>query len=291
VSADDSPRPSASVVVPFAGDSEAAARALRLIALIERGPDDEAILVDNSHRRSALALEPPEGVRVIEAGGERSSYHARNAGVAVAKGEWLVFIDADCRPDPGLLDGYLGTPASERVGALAGSVLGAPGQDAFLARYARSRKFLDQDDGMHTDDDAAATANLAVRRRAFDEISGFQEGIRSGGDVDLCRRLQRAGWTLERRPGAGVEHLHRESFVDLMGAIARYSAGARWLNGRYPGSAPAWPLVPGLIGAGRDIASEAVRGRFEDAAFRGVDALGLVAHVAGYRFSNEVRSS
>ncbi len=125
-----------------------------------------------------------------------------------------------------------------------------------------------------------------VRRAAFDEIGGFEEGIRSGGDVDLCRRLVAAGWRIERRPEAVVTHLHRESLPDLMGAIARYAAGARWLNERYPGSAPrvaararARPLRQGHRG---DLA----RRRFEEAAFRGVDALGMFAHTIGYRRSN-----
>ncbi|MDQ2675642.1 MAG: hypothetical protein M3Y34_02445, partial [Actinomycetota bacterium] len=82
--------------------------------------------------------------------------------------------------------------------------------------------------------------------------------------------------------------LHRESLPDLLSSIARYAAGARWLNERYPGSAPAWPLVPGLVHCGRDIAGSLARGRFEEAAFRGVDALGLFAHTLGYRRSNAV---
>ena len=139
---------------------------------------------------------------------------------------------------------------------------------------------------MHTAKDAAATANLAVRRKAFDEIGGFTEGIRSAGDVDLCRRLVGAGWRIERRPEAVVTHLHRESLPGLLSAIARYGSGARWLNERYPGSAPEWPLVPGLRGAVRDIAANLAGRRFEEAAFRGIDGLGLLAHTVGYRRSN-----
>ena len=73
-----------------------------------------------------------------------------------------------------------------------------------------------------------------------------------------------------------------------MGSIARYAAGARWLNERYPGTAPAWPLVPGLIHCGKDIAGDLARRRFEEAAFRSVDALGMFAHTIGYRRSNSV---
>ncbi|CAN5437564.1 hypothetical protein BH10ACT11_BH10ACT11_01810 [soil metagenome] len=282
------PRPSASVVVPFAGDEEDARRAIALLSQIDLRPKDEASLVDNSLDGVASGLEADSGIAVVPAADESSSYHARNVGAAAAKGEWLVFIDSDCRPAPDLLSRYFDPLPAADLGGLAGSVVGAPSQTAFLARYARSRNFLDQDDGLHTHDDAAATANLAIRREAFDEVGGFEEGIRSGGDVDFCRRMKLAGWGLERRASAGVEHLHREGLVDLLGSIARYSAGARWLNERYPGTAPAWPLVPGLAMAGREIAADALRGKIESAAFRGVDALGLVAHVAGYRFSNRV---
>lgn len=292
------------MVVPFAGGREDAERLDRSLAGLELGEDDEAIVADNSV--AGMYAESP-GVRVTRATRERSSYYARNAGAAatanqrdcrvsralrdpsftrVDEGRWLLFTDADCVPEAGLIDAYFSEPPADDVGALAGSVISDPGQQHFLARYASDRGFLDQEAGLHTAADAAATANLAVRRAAFDEVGGFTEGIRSGGDVDLCRRLTEAGWKIERRPEAVVTHLHRESLPDLMGSIARYAAGARWLNERYPGTARAWPLVPGLVHCCRDIAGDLARRRFEEAAFRGVDALGMFAHTIGYRRSN-----
>jgi GT2 family glycosyltransferase len=294
-------RPPVSVVVPFRGGTDAAERLAASLARIEIRAGDEIIVADNSAK---AVVRERAGVRVVRATRERSSYHARNAGAAAVDcsqsrgmrdsgyvrggdGRWLVFIDADCVPEPGLLDAYFDPEPGDSVGALAGAVVSDPAQTHFLARYAADRGFLDQDDGLHTAEDAAATANLAVRLSAFEEIGGFTEGIRSGGDVDLCRRLVAAGWSIERRRVARVHHLHRESLADLLGTIARYGAGARWLNERYPGSAPPWPLVPGLVGAAKDAALDAARLRLERAAFRGVDALGLVAHVVGYRRSNE----
>ena len=278
-------RPSASVVVPFRGDRAGAERLLDSLARLELGPEDEVIVADNSDE----GVVPDGPVGVVRASGVKSSYFARNAGAREATRAWLVFLDSDCVPEAGLIDAYLSTAPSERTGALAGLVLGDPAQSHILARYATDRGFLDQVDGMHTAEDAAATANLAVRKAAFEAVGGFEAGVRSGGDVDLCRRLTAAGWGIERRPHAVVRHLHRESLRDLLRTVARYGEGARWLNLRYPGSAPQWPVMRGLAGAARDMAANLRHLRFEEAAFRGIDGMGLVAHAVGYRRSNRAR--
>jgi hypothetical protein len=281
-------RPSVSVVVPFRGSDGDARRLATNLERLDLRSGDELIVADNSDGASLGFPSWGEGNPglVVPATGEPSSYHARNVGAAAGRGEWTLFIDSDCVPDPGLIDAYFDPHPGKHVGILAGAVTTDPDQDAFLARYAKDRNFLDQDTGLHTAGDAAATANLMVRREAFEAVGGFTEGIRSAGDVDLCRRLLGNGWEIERRPSAAVHHLHRESLSDLMGSISRYAAGARWLNERYPGTAPRWPLGHGLALCARDIALDLARLRFERAAFRGVDALGMFAHVIGYSRSN-----
>jgi GT2 family glycosyltransferase len=276
------------VIVPFRAGAGAAERLGRALARLRLGAGDQVIVADNSDRGVAGAL-LGGAVRVVSAAGERSSYHARNVGAAAAAGEWLLFCDADCAPAADLIDAYFAEEPGAGCGALAGQVRGDPDQRAFAARYARSRRFLDQYDGLHdAGAGAAATANLVVRRIAFEQVRGFAEGIRSGGDFDLCRRLLDAGWAIEARPGAVVHHRHRESVPDLLGAIARYGSGARWLNRRYPGSAPRWPLGHGLAGCARDIPKLIRQGRVEEASFRALDGVGLLAHNLGYARSNVV---
>jgi GT2 family glycosyltransferase len=245
---------------------------------------DELIVADNTDR-GVVAGVAGDAVRVARATEERSSYHARNAGAREAANGWLLFLDADCLPAPGLLDAYFAEPVPEGCGAISGSIVGDPAQRSLLPRYARSRRFLRVDNGL-LDRDATQAGNVLVRRAAFESIGGFEEGIRSGGDIDLSRRLGAAGWMVEHRPAAVVAHRHREGLLDFMGMVARYGAGARWLNRRYPGSAPRWPLVSGLRGAARDAAGLAIRGRLESALFRVLDGLGLIAHNLGYWASN-----
>jgi hypothetical protein len=275
------------VVVPFGGRGADLGAVREAFRRLELGRGDEVVVADNSLAGLGGAL---AGARVVRAVGERSSYHARNAGARVARNEWLLFVDADCVPVPDLLDRYLARPVGERAGALAGEIVGDPGQGALAARYARDRRVLSQTDGLYgRGRTVAATGNLLVRRRAFEELGGFVEGIRSGGDVDFCLRLQRAGWALEFRPEALVRHRHRETVAGLLRTFARYGSGSRWLGERYPGIPGRWPLSPReMARAGTDAARLALRGEVEQAAFRLIDGAGLLAHNLGWRSSNAI---
>jgi GT2 family glycosyltransferase len=282
-------RPGVSVVVPFLGDERAALRLLAHLGALDTIGGDELIVADNTDEGVAA---PALGglARVVRAGAERSSYHARNAGARAASRDWLLFVDADCAPAPDLLERYFDPRPGDGEGLLAGAIADHPEHDSLLARYARSRSFYRGERGLQSSDGGyAPTGNLMVRRAAFEAAGGFAEGIRSAGDVDLCWRVQAEGWVLTRRPSAVVAHRHRQDLPSFLGMLARYGAGASWLNRRYPGSSPRWPLSPfELARSGFDAVRHTATGNRDEAAFRLVDALGLVAHNVGYRSANEI---
>jgi cellulose synthase/poly-beta-1,6-N-acetylglucosamine synthase-like glycosyltransferase len=278
-------RPPVSVVVPFLGDDDAARRLLAAFGRLRIGPGDELIVADNT--ASGVASSALNGeVVLVAATREQSSYHARNEGARRAGRDWLLFLDADCIPEPDLVDAYFADPIPDACGAVAGAIVPSPHQTALAARYAQARNFLviPREPGAIP---TAPTGNLLVRRSAFERVGGFEEGIRSGGDVDFCRRLQAAGLTLELRPAAVVQHRHRERLSAYLRTVGRYAAGARWLEDRYPGIAPRWPLARELGRAARDAARLWAKGDEDEAAFRALDGLSLVAHNLGYRLSNQ----
>jgi GT2 family glycosyltransferase len=276
-----------SVVVPFAGDAPAAGRLLAALAELSTVPGDEVIVADNSFQ-PAIAEREGGGVRVVRATGERSSYHARNVGAGAASGEWLLFTDADCRPVPDLLDRYFALAPGGRCGALAGEVVGDPTQDSLVARWARARGRLEQRRSLqHPFRPYGSTANLLVRRVAFDELGGFAEGIRSGGDTDLCWRLHGAGWTVEYRERAFVWHRHRETVLGVLRQAYRYGGSQAWLERRYPGCHSAGGRLLRMVARTLFRAGALLlRGRFEEAGFSALDLGSFLAEGVGHRASN-----
>lgn len=263
-------RPSASVIVPFLGERAEAEQVAAMMLGLELGPDDELILADNTPSGIADGLAGGR-LRVIAAARTRSASFARNAGAAQAEGEWLLFLDADSRPAREILAAYLDPPPDAATGVVAGEVEGFASQTAPLARWARSRRGAwvahHQRTGPHP---GGVTANLLVRRDAFAAAGGFRLG--GGGDLDLCWRLQEAGWGFAYRPDVVVAHEDRERARDLAAQAVAYGGHQRHLRAEHGDSvAPvrlARPLARGLGGA----AAHAARGRLEDARFALVDA-------------------
>jgi glycosyltransferase involved in cell wall biosynthesis len=228
-------RPAVDIVVPFAGSDAALDDLLTRLKTIELRSGDTLTVVDNRPEGR------DRGEHVIADPEQQSSYHARNRGAARGSAPWLLFIDADVDPAPDILDRYFEPLPDEDVGLLAGGVQDAPLPDnpTRAERYAVEAEQMSQTRTLRAGPWAyAQTANAAVRREAFEQVGGFTEGIRSGGDADLCFRLRVAGWRLDSREDAGVIHHNRASTGSFLRQKVRHGAGAAWLNSVYPGSFP-----------------------------------------------------
>jgi len=265
-------RPGVDVVVPFRGDRTELEATRARLELLRLGDGDTLEVVDNT----------------------ATPGYGRNRGAERGSAEWLVFIDADVVPAADLLDRYFDPLPGPETAVIGGGVADEPVPHGapIAARYAHIRGLMNQDNTFGWGEWAfAQTVNAAVRREAFEAVGGFREDIRAAEDADLCFRLKRAGWRLERREEAGVVHLSRGSVRDLARQLMVHGAGGAWLDREYPGSVPPkrWPGL--LWWCARAAASglvEAARTRDRDPAIVGL--LGPVENVAyelGRRRRNE----
>lgn len=259
-----------------------------------RGPDEQ--LRELCRSLSTVALRPGDELIVSDNRGDcvHTPAYARNRAAADARGEWLVFIDADATPHPGLLDAYFDPAPGARTAVLAGTIrdvalssTGIAGRNAARARMSQ-RITLDREGTPY-----AQTANCAIRRSAFEAVGGFDSLARAGEDADLCFRLQRAGWGIEERPAAVVDHCSRATLRAWLGQMLVHGSGAAWLERRWPGEFPA-PGVRSLVrrighdaaGAGRALVAR----RPQDAVDAVLDLTGATAFELG-RLVPNARSS
>jgi len=234
----DDGRPAVSVVVPFRDTAARLEELLTALGRVRLAPSDEVIIADNTPEGIAVSRPLPPPVRAVRAVGEASCARARNAGAAASRGEWLLFVDADCRPDPGLVEAYRAEPLAAECGIVAGAVRADPAQRSVAATWARTRGVLDERLTLaHPFMPTPVGANHLVRRATWQQLGGYLEGITSGEDVDFSWRAQRAGWTLAYRPQARVAHTHRVRIRGLLGQTRRHAGGDSWVRRR-------WGLLP-----------------------------------------------
>jgi GT2 family glycosyltransferase len=248
-------RPAVTTILPFHGSVDEAREALDRLDRLELRSGDAVLLVDNTEDGVALRQPRAGTIAVVDCPVKRSAYAARNVGAELAASDWLLFVDADCRLPADLIDRYFEPPPAEAAGAVAGQVVGTPDQPGVVPRWVRSRHHLDQEvlqDYYHRP--MVVTANLLVRKAAWEVVGGFAERTRSGADNDFAWRLLDAGWTIEYRANAQVMHDHRATLPALLAQARRDGAGGRWLARRHPG----YPARMGARAYARALAGAAV---------------------------------
>jgi GT2 family glycosyltransferase len=174
--------------------------------------DWEVVVADNGSSDGSPALVSTwetrfAAIRLVDASQRRGPSAARNIGADHARGDLLAFCDADDVVRPGWLAAIssgLGD-ADVVAGALEhGSLNGVAETTPSLAVTRQLGQVP-----------AGLAANLGVRRSAFESLGGFDEDLAVGEDIDLCWRLQFAGYRFAPVPEAVVSKRERQTAKEV----------------------------------------------------------------------------
>ena len=139
---------------------------------------------------------------------------ARNRGAEIGGGELIAYTDDDARPDQDWLKWLrVGFQAGEEIGMVGGYGLQPTRDEPEAQEVSRlpgqaSPVLLDNTNAEHL-----PGCNMAVRKKVWQEVSGFREKYRiAGDDVDFCWRVLEAGYGVKFHPCAIVWHESRATF-------------------------------------------------------------------------------
>jgi glycosyltransferase involved in cell wall biosynthesis len=194
------------------------------------GPDDQVVVADDASDDNTVLIAEAHGATVLRLPEQRGPYVARQQAADATESWGLVFIDARCRAQPGWLDSHRDLLARTGVALSCSGVLTVAGRSLASRVAAYLQPFRPDATLVGHRLPYFPTCNLGVLRAAFDQVGGFGE-MRSGGDADLCWRIQDDGLgEFAVDPEVLVEWVPRQSVRDLAAQMARYGTAAARLN-------------------------------------------------------------
>ena len=250
----DSQLPRVSIIIPVRNAERTIAKTLQYVDAIDYPRDRlEVVLADGGSLDGTVAIvdawrERHPYVRLVAVPNCTSPGHARNAALKTASGEFILFTDGDCAPEPDWVRQMLAPFfADEHVGGVGGEILTLRTeadndtesyceQVGFLSVAGRcgltesgympalhSRAPHEVNGGNYSP--FFATANAAFRRRAIDEVGGEFWPEPTGEDVDFSLRMLARGYKLYFAKEAVVKHMHRVSLESYLRQWFGYGYG------------------------------------------------------------------
>ena len=238
--------PLVSVVVPVRNGMPWVEHQLRALATQEIAVGWEVVVADNGSEDGTRTCvqqwsEQSPRIRLVDASARPGAGAARNMGAQSARGRLLAFCDADDVVRPGWLAAMVAALAhSDLVAGMFDftALEGGPGSVPVPAAT-RHMGFLPY----------ALSANLAVGKEAFGEAEGFREDLAAGEDVDLCWRLQLAGYRFAVTADAVVDKREHAGGRPMFRAAWAYGRGDPLLTAAPPDMPPdGQPPSPPSVG-------------------------------------------
>ena len=197
-----------SVVIP-AYNAEKTIGTLLTALKGQDGEDFETIVVDDGSHDRTVEIAKRFKVKVF-ANRHKGPAWQRNFGARMAKGDTIVFTDADCIPPKRWLREMTAPLKEKGVVGVSGTyrTLNPENMISRFEGYEIERRHRHMAEKKYTD--FIGTAFAAYRRNVFLKAGGFDTSfpMASGEDTELSFRLARMGYKMVFNPNAWVFHPH-----------------------------------------------------------------------------------
>jgi len=226
--------PRVSVVVCAYNAERTMDRCLASLAVLNY-PDYEVIVVnDGSQDRTGEITESYDFCRLINQPNKGLSA-ARNAGAEASTGDIVAYTDSDCVADPDWLTYLVAKMEMSDLAACGGPNFPPPEDDLVPAAVAvapggPTHVLISDEIAEHI-----AGCNMAFRRDVLLQLGGFDPIYRAAGDdVDICWRLQDAGYTIGFSPAAVVWHFRRNTVAAYCAQQRGYGKAEALVYSKHP---------------------------------------------------------
>lgn len=161
----------------------------------------EILVIDNNSEDKTKEIAKRYTKNIFNLGPERSSQ--RNAGVQKAKGEYIIYLDADMRLEPELIEKAMKQIQAESADALYISevVMGT----SLLSKIRRHER------GFY--DSTVIDCARIIEREAFLKVKGFDLSLTGPEDFDLQKKLKHKGYKSSLLKNSWLNH--DESNINL----------------------------------------------------------------------------
>lgn len=197
--------------------------------------DYEIVVVDNNSTDNTLELIKNLNITyTVEY--KKGPAAAKNAGIKMATGNIIAFVDGDCVADRNWLKEIVTGFKDSNTGCVAGEIMAMERENmSLLEQFLIKKGHLSQKQHMeHSFLPFAATANAAYRKEVFDKIGFFDEDLFVGEDADLSWRMQLfTRYKLIYIPNAIIFHPYESSPKGLFRQKRRHAYGSVMLYKKY----------------------------------------------------------